>query len=757
MHSEDRSHSGEFFSRSSRSFKARPQSRLSHAPEHNSQPQGDTAKGGSLDSYRLQDHYALSPPDQLSAQPSEKKLEHSESQSTQPSGSTSDTPEDQSSSNADGIDLDIIPSIPEGERLNLKYEAVSCWVPNNTGSVSLFAGLKPNLGMLRRKRDSNKEEGGKAPANRQILHAATGVCEAGEVLAFMGPSGSSKTTLLTILGDRADKALKREGRITLNGAPLSKQFRRQMGFVLQDDLLYENLTVRETLYYAAMLKLPRSMSVKEKTRRVDTTIKALGIGDCQHTIVGGFGNKGISGGERKRVSVGHELLINPSLLLLDEPTSGLDATTAMHLLSCLRQLASGGRAVITTIHQPSSRLYQQLDKLLLLSKGHQLYFGPAQKVHMWFNQLGAPCPERVSIADFILDLASNDVVIGDRSGAESTQFLMKVSETYLSSHLLEGFNPDTAKTELEQSRIGIQSGKIDEVWDPAQQLEVVINSPDEGAGGKVKAIGRNVKGYVPEAPWTKHKRRKDELANLPNGSSREPGASYLTQLSVLFIRSLRARRQESINLPDFIQFIVVAVLGGCFWYQVAGSYTSTAVQNTLGLLFFVLLFLGLRNMFVALFTFPDEYKIMLKERASGMYKLSAFYIARTISDIPLTFALPLPFLCIVYWMTALRPTATAFFETYFLVIFISLVAESFGLLIGCATMNPKAAQTVAAIVVLTASITGGYLTREMPVWISWIKYLSFVFYSYGMVLHIQYHGTTVYECSSGGENLSGPP
>ncbi|KAK9837048.1 hypothetical protein WJX84_012343 [Apatococcus fuscideae] len=121
-------------------------------------------------------------------------------------------------------------------------------------------------------------------------------------------------------------------------------------------------------------------------------------------------------------------------------------------------------------------------------------------------------------------------------------------------------------------------------------------------------------------------------------------------------------------------------------------------------------------MFVALFTFPDEYKIMLKERASGMYKLSAFYIARTIS-----------------------------------------VAESFGLLIGCATMNPKAAQTVAAIVVLTASITGGYLTREMPVWISWIKYLSFVFYSYGMVLHIQYHGTTVYECSSGGENLSGPP
>jgi hypothetical protein len=90
---------------------------------------------------------------------------------------------------------------------------------------------------------------------------------------------------------------------------------------------------------------------------------------------GGFFRRGISGGERKRVSVGHELLINPSIILLDEPTSGLDSTTAMNLVSTLCQLAAGGRAVITTIHQPSSRLYQQLDKLLLLSDGHAMYYG----------------------------------------------------------------------------------------------------------------------------------------------------------------------------------------------------------------------------------------------------------------------------------------------------------------------------------------------------------------------------------------------
>ena len=108
---------------------------------------------------------------------------------------------------------------------------------------------------------------------------------------------------------------------------------------------------------------------------------------------GGFFQRGISGGERKRVSVGHELLINPSIILLDEPTSGLDSTTAMNLVSTLCQLAAGGRAVITTIHQPSSRLYQQLDKLLLLSDGHAMYYGvcfPPGPWDYWLCQLLRP-------------------------------------------------------------------------------------------------------------------------------------------------------------------------------------------------------------------------------------------------------------------------------------------------------------------------------------------------------------------------------
>lgn len=145
-----------------------------------------------------------------------------------------------------------------------------------------------------------------------------------------------------------------------------------------------------------------------KRQRVDAVITALGLDKCRGTLVGGPMRRGVSGGERKRVSVGHELLIDPSVLILDEPTSGLDSTTAMHLMSTLRALASGGRTVITTIHQPSSRLYRQLDNLILMSDGHVMYSGRASEAATWFGHLGCTLPYGVNVADFVLDLASGE-------------------------------------------------------------------------------------------------------------------------------------------------------------------------------------------------------------------------------------------------------------------------------------------------------------------------------------------------------------
>jgi ABC-type multidrug transport system ATPase subunit len=224
-----------------------------------------------------------------------------------------------------------------------------------------------------------------------------------------------------------------EGDVLYNELHLTKDRKRSVGYVLQDDLLHEALTVYETLYYAAMLRLPKTMTKAQKLQRIQAVIDALGLDKCQNTIIGGFFRRGVSGGERKRVSVGFELLINPSVLLLDEPTSGLDSTTAMHLLQTLRQLAQGGRSICTTIHQPSSRLYQQLDSLLLLSQGHAMYYGQAADVVPWFEGLGYQQPMGVNTGDWILDLACGELGTAriGQTGEEARLSLVATAEKFL--------------------------------------------------------------------------------------------------------------------------------------------------------------------------------------------------------------------------------------------------------------------------------------------------------------------------------------
>lgn len=165
---------------------------------------------------------------------------------------------------------------------------------------------------------------------------------------MLGPSGSGKTTLLTALAGRLPGKI--SGNITYNGLPFSSSMKRKTGFVAQDDVLYPHLTVIETLTYSALLRLPKKLTREEKIEQAEMVIKELGLTRCRNNIVGGPLLRGISGGERKRVSIGQEMLVNPCLLLLDEPTSGLDSTTAQRIVATIKGLARGGRTVITTIH-----------------------------------------------------------------------------------------------------------------------------------------------------------------------------------------------------------------------------------------------------------------------------------------------------------------------------------------------------------------------------------------------------------------------
>lgn len=205
---------------------------------------------------------------------------------------------------------------------------------------------------------------------RRILDKIGGVVEPGQVLAIIGPSGSGKTSCLDILAQKKKRGVV-SGSIFVNGVRLSgEQLKSVSGFVDQEDTLLGTLTVRETLMYSAMLRLPTDMSLEAKKLRVEQTLDELGISHIADRYIGLPGRRGISGGEKRRVSIAQEMVTSPSILFLDEPTSGLDSYNAFVVVERLVKMArEHHRTVIMTIHQPRSNIFAMFDRLLVLAQG----------------------------------------------------------------------------------------------------------------------------------------------------------------------------------------------------------------------------------------------------------------------------------------------------------------------------------------------------------------------------------------------------
>lgn len=237
----------------------------------------------------------------------------------------------------------------------------------------------------------------------------------GEILggfyAIMGSSGGGKTTLLSTLSLRLDNSkIEVEGTLHLNGREYDKKNLKQMSaYVLQDDLLHAELTVLETISYAAKLRLAGKVaSDEEREDIVDEVIALMGISHVKDVIIGDTRKKGISGGERKRVCVAIELLTRPKLLFLDEPTSGLDSTTALKVITALKNLTDKGVCtVICTIHQPQRKIFDMFDNLILMKKGRIIYQGSCSKSIIFLANIGLICPEETNPADFLIEAISS--------------------------------------------------------------------------------------------------------------------------------------------------------------------------------------------------------------------------------------------------------------------------------------------------------------------------------------------------------------
>lgn len=173
----------------------------------------------------------------------------------------------------------------------------------------------------------------------------------------------------------------------------------------------------------------------------------------------------------------------------------------------------------------------------------------------------------------------------------------------------------------------------------------------------------------------------------------------------------------------------------------------------IALLFFFSVFWGFFPLYNAVFTFPQERAMLIKERSSGMYRLSSYFLARTAGDLPMELALPTAFVIIIYWMGGLRPDPASFILSLLVVLLSVLVSQSLGLAFGAILMDVKQATTMASVTTLVFLIAGGYYIQQIPPFIIWLKYLSFSFYCYKLLLGVQFTDQDYYECSPGGGPL----
>ncbi|KAK1435671.1 hypothetical protein QVD17_01437 [Tagetes erecta] len=517
---------------------------------------------------------------------------------------------------------------------------------------------------------------------KQILKGITGMVVPGEMLAMLGPSGCGKTTLLTALGGRLGGNL--NGTITYNDKPFSSIMKRYTGFVTQDDVLYPHLTVTETLVFTALLRLPKDFTSHEKVMHAEAVINQLRLTRCKNIIIGGPNLRGVSGGERKRVSIGQEMLINPSLLFLDEPTSGLDSTTAQRIVSTLTELARGGRTIVMTIHQPSSKLFYTFHKVLLLSEGNSLFFGKGSDVMAYFDSIGFSPSVAMNPSDFLLDLA-NGISSEDSSCSDQNEMKQKLGLAY--------------KSNL-----------------------------DENLKAEVLAVNNDI--HVNDVSESmKHERWM---------------TTWWQQVTILLRRGVKERRHEFFSTIKISQVIAVSFLTGLLWWQSKTSH----LQDQSGLLFFYTGFWGFFPLFQAIFTFPQEILMLEKERASGMYRLSSYFVSRTLGDLPMEMVLPTLFCIITYWMAGLKPTFGSFIYTLFALLLSVLVSQGLGLALGALVMDQQSATILGSVIMLSFTLAGGYYVQHVPAFISWIKFVSISQHTYKLLIGSQYEHDQTYQCGN---------
>jgi len=548
------------------------------------------------------------------------------------------------------------------------------------------------------------KKAGTQTVKKTILNGVSGSAAPGEVLALMGPSGSGKTSILDVLAGRSSYDA---GTIVLDHEVVTdrvmKRLKKKIAYVKQNDLFFGHLTVRDQLTYTAFLRLPSDWPRERKLAEVNRIIQQLRLEKCADTAI-----FMVSGGEKKRVNIGSELLTDPSIVLLDEPTSGLDSTSAVALMQILHSLArEHNKTIITSIHQPSSAVFFGFDKLVLLADGNVVYFGTPQDSLGHAKRLGLECPSGYNAADHWMDLLVVDSAISSEDGDEesSEDAFKENGETAPTDKTSSGLVRRRKGTMGRRSTGGTTTKqRLIESWDS----EAIVKKIQE----EIEAPGRG-----------KLVRRQSILDTEKSFNS-----TWWTQYTVLVHRSMKNSRSAIFTTMNLIKAGAIGLMCGLLWFQM--PYTESTVYDRSSYYFFTMTFWVFDAMFTAYMAFPLERSIIFKERSSGAYHLSAYFMAKTTSEAPARLALPAIYMTISYWMSGVNNNFGIFIASTLCSLLSVLAGESIGLFLGAAVLDMEKGMVIMTVAALGLMVVGGFFVRNVPHWLLWLGYISPFKYSY---------------------------
>ncbi|XP_068652791.1 ABC transporter G family member 39-like isoform X2 [Aristolochia californica] len=540
-----------------------------------------------------------------------------------------------------------------------------------------------------------------------VLNDVSGIIKPSRMTLLLGPPGSGKTTLLLALAGKLASELKVSGRITYNGHGMEEFVpQRTSAYISQHDLHIGEMTVRETLAFSARCQgvgtryeMLTELARREKEANIkpdadidiymkasslegqesvitDYILKILGLEICADTMVGDEMIRGISGGQKKRVTTG-EMLVGPAkALFMDEISTGLDSSTTYQIVNCLKQSVHilGGTALISLL-QPAPETYDLFDDIILLSDGHIVYQGPREHVLEFFESMGFRCPERKGVADFLQEVTSKK---------DQEQYWARKEEPYC--------------------------------YVPVKEFAEAFQSSHVGREiGQVLSIQFDKKNSHPAALTTS-----------------KYGISKKELMKACFAREwLLMKRSSFVYIFKMIQLIVVALIAMTVFFRTEMHHrTEDDGQIFMGALFFAILtlmFNGFAEMAMSVVKLPVFYK----QRDLLFYPSWSYALPTWILKIPISFAEVVVWVAMTYYVIGFDPNAGRMFKHYLLLVLVSQVASGLFRLVAAVGRNMIVAETFGSFAQLVILALGGFLLSRADVkkWWIWGYWISPLMYA----------------------------